>query len=697
MPPMATLTALPLELLSLILQELGLEDFLRTRAVCKPMYVAGRSRHVWSSFLRTNLGTTLPHPFFLPKPIQECSHVELESSIRRWDADWALKMPLQVNNLPVVKEGPTRDPLLCTSFCMVPGGQFVLAGLADGSVWTFDLSGGLVSTPDVRASLLVPPPATLPETAGAVQVRLAMDYISDEALGETARETYHLSQFNLATIACPTEDELSSSHVNVWRIHLSPIATSDGIFAGHEIRLGDHLCSYMESTTDYLCGLSLFGNTIAYSMQSPPTDCTVIVNWQDADAKKEDDELLRWYIPDTPIMTIHLLPGDRIFVENNRVVAILNWRVCCPTSTLPPSRQDLQYIPYPWSRTLMSPVSGFAISSPVIMGDAIRLVVPTSKAVYSLTIPIDDHDLKAVQFQELMVTSFSADRGAQSFGSRRAVGIDHTLDGIYIFTAQYRFKEDISKKGYRPSCRRHPYPFGGAKGSFPGYLLFDQFSNRIVQTDKHASYFITLSSHASHSLNSKETTETDTMERGETGRVEGVAIAGHEGEEDEDEEDEETSEEDEDEDVTSEEETDEDEDETSEEETDEDEYETCEEGEDETGEVDEDETGVVEEDETGVVEEGNPGEREEGEGTSDDDDDDGPGRVEENTDGEFRDEDEDEANEGQELGDEGEVSSGGESNGGAKEDREEEEEGEEDVKENHSEERGLGVPELPSI
>lgn len=684
---MATLTGLPVELLSLILQELELEDLLNSRAVCKSIYVAGQSRQVWSSFVRANIGITLPHPFFLPKPIQECSHAELESSIRRWEADWALTIPLQMNRLPVMKEGPTRDPLLCTSICIVPGGQFLLAGLADGSVWTFDLSGGFVSTSNVRARLLVPPPATLFETAGEVQVRLAMDYISDEALGETARETYHLSQFNLATIACPTEDESSSSHVNVWRIHLCPIATADGIFAGHEIRLGDHLCSYMESTTDCLSGLSLYGNIIAYSMQSPPTNCTVIVNWHDADAKKEDDELLRWYIPNSHNQAIHLLPGDRIFVEHTWAVAIYNWRVCCPTSTLPPSRQSLLSIPRPWSRGLSSDVSGLGIC-PLIMKDTIRLVVPTFQALYFLTIPIDDHDLKAVQFEEILVTRFRAHPGAQSFGNRRAVGIDRTLDGIYIFTAQYRFKDGIPKKGYRPTCQRHPYPFDGLRGNFPGYLLFDQFSNRIIQIDQYTSSVITLSSHASHSIHPKETTETDTTilrpeataetERGETGHVEGAAIAGHEGEEDEDEDEDETSEEDEDEDVTSEEETDDDEDETSEE------------GEDETGEVDEDETVVVEENK--------PGEREDGEeGMSDDDDDDGPGGVEENTDGEFRDEDEDEANEGQELDDEGEVSSGGESNGGAKEDREEEEEGEEDVKENHSEERGREVSELPSI
>ncbi|KAF6748065.1 hypothetical protein DFP72DRAFT_584324 [Ephemerocybe angulata] len=544
MSPTAALAALPVELLSLIVQELELEDLLNSRVVCKSMYVASQSRQVWSSFIRKNLGTTIPPPFFLPKPIQECSQAELESSIRRLDADWDLKIPLQMNKIPIVKEEPTTDRLLGTSFCVIPGGQFVLAGLCDGSVRTVDLSGSLVSTSNVPASLLIPPPATLPVTARAVQVRLAMDYISEEALGES-RESCYLSQFNLATIVC--EDESSSSHVDVWRIHLSRPET-DGTSGVHVIKVGEHLCSYMESPTDYLRGLSLYGNIIAYSMEleSPPTNCIVIVDWHDADAKKEDDELLRWYIPDSPIklQTIHLLPGDHIFVENNMpletVAAVYNWRLRCPTSTLPPSRQNLNRIPHPWSQSLSSSdISGFAISHPVIMNDTIRLVVPTIEALYFLTIPMDDHDLEAVQFEEVLATTFSANQSAQSFGNRRAVGIDHTSDGIDIFTAQYRFKEDgIPKKGYRPTCQRHPYS-SDPRESIP-YLFFDQFSNRIIQIDEYASYVVTLPSHAFHSINPKGTTETDrtnlrsevtaetASESGESGHVEGGAIAGYE-------------------------------------------------------------------------------------------------------------------------------------------------------------------------
>ncbi|KAF6755476.1 hypothetical protein DFP72DRAFT_965060, partial [Ephemerocybe angulata] len=518
MPP-KDLASLPMELLSLIFLELGLEDILNARTVCRSMHTASCARQVWSCLVVKSLGQSLPRPFFLPKPLQECSSLDIENSIRRWEADWTPKSPLQTTRRPVVKELEEEANMpRCLSICMVPGGQFVLAGLTDGSVWSFDISDDWTSTSSVEAKLLIPssfPPSEGTETVIAT-IRLAIDYISEEALGPNHGACY-LSQFNIAVIACPTDNKSSNTHVGVWRVHLSQ-PTSEHPSGRQAMRLGECLSSFKDSRTALLNGASLLGKDLAYSMNFNPTGCTVIVNWEEAHGKTEGDELLRWYIPDTEATTVHLLPGDRIFVEAGNFIGIFNWPLHCPTSTLSSRRQRLWPIHYPWFRVLKdSQVPGIAISPPpLILQGTIRLVVPTPGEAFSLIIPIDDYDLESIRFQSLLKAEFGFASNQEVFGNRRAVGVNLRDHGNnFLYAAQYRFPGDATTP-YSPKFQRQPHDTVDPTPELTNFtahlahklchikfrtrLLYDQYTNRIVQTDHHITYFITVSSYASHTI-----------------------------------------------------------------------------------------------------------------------------------------------------------------------------------------------------
>ncbi|KAF5342050.1 hypothetical protein D9611_001961 [Ephemerocybe angulata] len=500
MPP-KDLASLPVELLSLILQELGLEDIFNARQVCRSMHTASCARQVWSSLVLKSLGQSLPRPFFLPKPLQECSSLDIENSIRRWEADWTPKSPVQTARRPVIRGGKV-DPLpRCLSICMVPGGQFVLAGLVDGSVWSFDISDDWTSTSSVEAKLLIPSSFPPSEGAGgAIDVLLAIDYISEEALGPN-QDACYLSQFNLAVIACPTRSE-SSNTVGVWRVHLSQ-PTSELPSGRQAMRLGEHLSSFKDSKAAFLYGASLLGKDLAYSMESPPAGCTVIVNWEEARGKTEGDELLRWYI-DRAVRTVHLLPGDRILVVDGNFIGIVNWRLRWPTSTLSPGRQELRPIHYPWSRVLKSQVSGISISPPLILQGTARLVVPTFHEAFSLIIPIDNYDLEAIRFQSLLKAEFgfACNQKQLVFGHRRAVGMEDYRGKHFLSAAQYRFPGETTAP-YSPKFQWQPHDTfdpTSTNFNFTTHLLYDQYTNRIVQTDHRMSYFIMVSSYASHTV-----------------------------------------------------------------------------------------------------------------------------------------------------------------------------------------------------
>ncbi|KAF6754747.1 hypothetical protein DFP72DRAFT_898687 [Ephemerocybe angulata] len=485
------LASLPDELLSLIVAELDLKDFLTIRGVCRSLRTASSSRQAWRTVYLKCVGEILPKPFFMPKPIRECSAEEIEYSLRRWHAEWPPVGVMHQVKRSIVNGPPKESYAHPHSMVVTPGGRWVMTGYADGSVWCFDLSDNLASAADVEPFLLLPPTHIGVSVSNPnVQVQIAIDYTSDEAAG-TASETHHLTQFNMAVVTGPFDYRSTGAytHIDIWRVHLSAHAETP------QLQLSDHLSSFKDSGSGKLLSCSLYGKVVAYSMNSPPSECTVIVDWEEANGKNEDQGAQRWYIPEESSMTILLLPGDRILTtQMGGTICIYNWRLECPSSTLSPARQQLERVTPAWDWEDLPSLCGSAIPSFFVVRNAIRLVISTSSELFALTIPKEDNDPSLIKFESLLEGYSGYLDLSLGFGYDRGAGVV-CEDSTVLFFARYRWKDDsplLLEEGHRQESTFTEYDATDPDLQGARRVLYDQFSNRLFVFDASVSYVLTL-------------------------------------------------------------------------------------------------------------------------------------------------------------------------------------------------------------
>ncbi|KAF6754766.1 hypothetical protein DFP72DRAFT_898703 [Ephemerocybe angulata] len=488
------LASLPDELLTLIVAELDLKDLMTIRRVCRSLRTASSSRVAWRSVYLRCLGESLPRPFFLPKPIKECSAEEIEYSLRRWHSEWPPAGVMHQVKRSIVN-GPPKSYAHPHSMVVTPGGRWVLTGYADGSVWCFDLSDNLASTADVEPFLLLSPTHTgVSVSKPNVQVHIAIDYASDEAAGR-ASETHHLTRFNMAVVTCPFDYRLTGAytHIDIWRVHLpgdKEIAHTET----PQLVLGDHLSSFKDSGSGKLLSCSLYEKVVAYSMKSP-SKCTVIVEWTEANGKNEDQGAQRWYIPEKTSMNILLLPGDRILTTHMAgTICLYNWRLDCPSSTLSPANQELEYVPPPWARGELENICDGAIPPFFIARNTIRLLVPTANELFALTIPKEGHDPSMITFESLVEGYSGVLDLTLGFGYDRGAGVVCEGSDILFFT-RYRWRGDsplLIEERHRHESTFTEYDVTDPDLQNAGRVLYDQFSNRFFVFDDSVSYVLTL-------------------------------------------------------------------------------------------------------------------------------------------------------------------------------------------------------------
>lgn len=253
-----------------------------------------RGRQIWRKLFEQGLGVTIPRPFFLSKPIFNCSAEDIEGDLRRWETGWGsrTRQPDIIRREVDVPEGVKRCEASLPALCLLPGGRWLISGFDDGSVWYFDLSHHETSSAgNLQRKLLIPSPFKGTQHDGSrIQVRLSVDFSSHEALGDSSI-THHLQQFNLAVVACPKAWKTGATHVDVWQV-LVP----DGNEQTGGIRLGDHLSSFTEIATSSLEDCSLLGPALAYSLGIAPARCVVIVNWAEANGRSQE-AIQRRYLP----------------------------------------------------------------------------------------------------------------------------------------------------------------------------------------------------------------------------------------------------------------------------------------------------------------------------------------------------------------------------------------------------------------
>ncbi|TEB32901.1 hypothetical protein FA13DRAFT_231371 [Coprinellus micaceus] len=503
--PESVAFTLPDEIWTLIAMELEFKDVFNVRLVCRYLNGICGGSVLWRHMFLSQLGNQIPKPFFLPKPLNASSAVDIETAIRSWTLGWTPTNLLQHYTRQVNRAGLGGQDLSYNSVIMTPGGRWVVAASTEGSIWWFDLSDGWTSTSYVEPRILIPSD-TDDNVEGPVQIKIAADFFSEESLGafNSKGHPHQLSRFNIVIMARSANRSSSpTTHVGIWRV-----------FASQEsgLSLGECLSSYEETGSVKLTDVSLYGSAVAYGMDSGGARgiiCVIIVEWEEANGKTMDDEIVRRYIPFIPTLKVMLLPGDNIFlVHVFSSAGLYNWREDCEPSTLHPSEQEHAKAVTPiWaygddnsdsegsesSEDSVAPVRYWAMVDPLVLSNTIHLVLPTPDEIYGLTIPLGDPGGDAIESQSLLKGRYGGSHhGCMFFGHRHAVG---TRDwGVTVFAAHYQWSspesDDADDSSITTRFKEVSLPEELRDGLYR--ILYDQFSQRIVITDGKAFQFVTL-------------------------------------------------------------------------------------------------------------------------------------------------------------------------------------------------------------
>jgi hypothetical protein len=130
---------------------------------------------------------------------------------------------------------------------------------------------------------------------------------------------------------------------------------------------------------------------------------------------------------------------------------------------------------------------------PLVLSNTIHLVLPTPGEIYGLTIPLGNPGGDAIESQSLLKGRFGGSHPRRMFfGHRHAVG---TRDwGVTAFAAHYQWSSpessDADDSSITTSFKEVGLPGELKEGLYR--ILYDQFSQRIVITNRRVSRFVTL-------------------------------------------------------------------------------------------------------------------------------------------------------------------------------------------------------------
>ncbi|KAJ3527701.1 hypothetical protein NMY22_g9682 [Coprinellus aureogranulatus] len=519
MPPV-TLCSLPAELLAKVAGDLSLDDLLQFRAVCRSVNRACGARQVWKELFSKSLGVSIPKPFFLPKPIDECSSKELERALRRWDAPWLPAVDVQTVTRDVETAPLTYPRFRADTLVMAPGGRWGLVCHYDGSIWYFDLSQDLACNAPLVPRILVPLPGdTTPADryrAGARRsVVLAVDWTSPDALG-LGTSSHFLTQFRIAVFT----NHRTPTLANVWSVQVREGPT------GTMLCLGERLSSFEMGFHFFPTYVSLYGPTIAYDVWKGRVH---ILDWRAANRKKAKDPLYGQCIAEdrhardfiltvrlsfvafllllvftsSILKSIHILPGSRILISYYSpatVFSLHNTEKDYPLSNLNILDRDSVGSPSHspiWRFSSPTHYICFATQQPFVIRNAVQMILPTQRTLYGLTVKLDDYSVKGVQLDPLVKCYFSTSYPArQAFHLNRAVGLlgSHS-DLNELFFSQYSWTGKYAEEHVSSAFRKMENPLGELRHSnttWPGNCLLDVFTNRVLIPNNHGTRFYTV-------------------------------------------------------------------------------------------------------------------------------------------------------------------------------------------------------------
>ncbi|KAJ3511843.1 hypothetical protein NMY22_g15521 [Coprinellus aureogranulatus] len=222
-------------------------------------------------------------------------------------------------------------------------------------------------------------------------------------------------------------------------------------------------------------------------------------HWREVNGRTEEEKLACRCIPNFSgknLESVCLLLGGRVLVspEYSTRHTLHNWEREYPLSKLS-AFEPYDIIPAPIWRAKI-PAGHFNIGitrrQPIITDDAIRVVLPTTGAVYGLTIRSgddrgDDSD-QSIQQETLVKVRFPTDLPWMSaFSHNRAVGfVGKRHDELCFAHYNWAGSEVAHHSGHR--IVQSPIR---SLGDTTSELLLDQFTNRVlVVGDKATSFYI---------------------------------------------------------------------------------------------------------------------------------------------------------------------------------------------------------------
>ncbi|RXW13578.1 hypothetical protein EST38_g12276 [Candolleomyces aberdarensis] len=293
--PPKGLLALPTEILLLIMKELEWDDILNLRMTCKTLHEPSRSKDVWTELLRRYVQHSMPTPSNLPRSLSQCSSDVIENIVVKSQTELIIANSIVASHSFNIPDTSVR------TIHLVPGGRWLLAGCADGSVWYYDLDL-LSSTNDGSSTQAGRPHLLLESPLSAQQVSenragvfIAIDHTSK--LVNASKNPYKaLESFNLAvTVTIMPAGIRSATHsFQVWRVDVVTNASNKGEPTG--IKALQRL-SFFKDTACTIKDISIHDIHLAYCL-AHPSGTTVIVDWRSVNEKAatSDSDFTRWYL-----------------------------------------------------------------------------------------------------------------------------------------------------------------------------------------------------------------------------------------------------------------------------------------------------------------------------------------------------------------------------------------------------------------
>ncbi|TEB26759.1 hypothetical protein FA13DRAFT_1010781 [Coprinellus micaceus] len=226
-----------------------------------------------------------------------------------------------------------------------------------------------------------------------------------------------------------------------------------------------------------------------------PVPVCAIVDWTKANGRTKVEGLERRCIGfSNQIEIVRLIPGNRVLViYDGSDYNLFNWELdCLPTTEA--SHEAIDHgltSPLPvWRFETRESTLHLAISHPLIIGSSIRMPLPTRHGLFILTVPLNDHTRNAVHSDRAVKSRLREGTFCHIAHFQKAVGLRGENDYKKIYYADYPWTAGEST----PDSTFHvvDYPFDDLGTEYPGNLLFDQYSNRVVVSDHDGTRFSTV-------------------------------------------------------------------------------------------------------------------------------------------------------------------------------------------------------------